>query len=220
MELETMKATWAEYDRKLDRSIRLNERVLLNLQIGRVRWPLRRFALLMGTGAMVLALMAATLGQFLYANWAEARFAAPAALLDAWVIAMLSASVRQFLMAVRIDYDQPVAGIQRQIEALRIVRTRVVQWAVLSGQFVWWMPFVIVAVKGWLGVDAYELLGMPFVLSNVVAGLAVIPLALWAARRFGARWSESPVLRELAGYNLNAAASRLVMISAFETETV
>jgi flagellar biogenesis protein FliO len=71
--------------------------------------------------------------------------------------------------------------------------------------------------------DAYKLFGTAFLLTNLAVGLAIIPLAIWASKRFGDRMGRSPVIqrlmRELAGYNLNAATARLATLSEFENET-
>ena len=68
--------------------------------------------------------------------------------------------------------------------------------------------------------DAYQTLGAAYLLSNVAFGLAVIPLAIWVSRKFGDRVDRSPILqrfmRELAGYNLNAANASLAALSEFE----
>jgi hypothetical protein len=163
------------------------------------------------------------LGQFIYANWAEPRFALPAVVLHVWTIAMVAASLRPMAMALGIDYDQPVAKIQKQLEDLRVLRIRLTKWALLTGQLVWWIPFLIVALKGFLGVDAYRVFGAVYLLANVAFGLAVIPLAIWVSRKFGGRMGRSPVIqrlmRDVAGYNLNAATGFLATLAEFESET-
>jgi hypothetical protein len=222
MEFEELKEKWAEHDRKLDLSIRLNRRLLMAVNTNRVRWPLRRFALFTGLGALIWLVGPVILGRFLYEHWAEPRFALPAAALDVWMIVMVAASVRQAVMALQIDYDKPIVVIQKQLDSLRVLRIRVTQWAVLTGQVVWWIPFQIVALKGFLGVDAYKVMSSAYLLANLAVGLAIIPLAIWVSKRFGDGMGRSPILRwlmrELAGYNLNLAATRLAKLAEFVSE--
>jgi hypothetical protein len=224
MELEVLKQKWAAHDRKLDVSIRLNRQLLVAVNMNRVRSPLRRFAYAVGLGALIGLIGLVTFGQFSYQHWAEPRFALPAGVLHVWVIANVAASIRQIAMALQIDYDKPIAVIQKQLESLRVLRIRVTQWALLTGQVVWWIPFLIVALKGLWNLDAYKLFGTAFLLTNLAVGLALIPLAIWASRKFGDRVGRSPIIqrlmRELAGYNLNAAMGRLATLSEFETETL
>jgi hypothetical protein len=223
MELDALKEKWAEHDRKLDVSIRLNRQLLMAANMNRVRSPLRRLALFMGLGALIGLIGPVILGQFIYQHWAEPRFVLPAVVLHVWVIASMAASIRQIAMALEIDYAKPIALIQKQLESLRVLRIRITQWALLTGQVVWWIPFLIVALKGFWDVDAYKVLGTGFLLANIAVGLAIIPLAFWVSRKFGARMGRSPVMqrlmRELAGYNLNAATCFLATVSEFETET-
>jgi hypothetical protein len=219
MELDAMKARWVDYDRKLDLTVRLNRQLLVGTKIGRLRTPLRRFAILTGAGALFGLGVLVAVGNFVYEHRAEPRFALPGVVLQVWMIAMLAASVRMMAMAVRIDYEMPVAEIQKQIERLRALRIRVTQWALLTGQVVWWAPFLIVAMDAFWGVDSYKVLGAGFLVSNVAFGLALIPLAVWASRKFGTRADGSPairwLMRELGGYNLNAAQGFLEELKAF-----
>jgi hypothetical protein len=223
MDLDVLKEKWLEQDRRLDVTIRLNRQLLIAAKMNRVRWPLRRFAFSVGLGALLGLIGPVILGQFIYQHWTEPRFVLPAVVLDIWVIAILAASIRQMAMAVQIDYDKPIAVIQKQIESLRVLRIRTTQWALLTGQVVWWTPFLIVALKGFLDVDAYKVFDTAYLLANLAVGLAIIPLAIWVSRKFGDRMGRSPVMRrlmrELAGYNMNAATDFLTTLSEFENET-
>src|SRR5271169_3232254 len=153
MELDALKEKWAEHDRRLDLSIRLNLRLLISAKMSRVRSPLRRFAFLVGLGAIPGLIALVILGQFIFEHWAEPRFALPAVALHIWMIASVAASIRQMVMALRIDYDKPVAIIQKQIGSLRVLRIRITKWALLTGQVALWIPVVIVAFKGFWDVD-------------------------------------------------------------------
>src|ERR1039457_7285897 len=104
MELDALKEKWAEHDRKLDVSIRLNRQLLMAANMNRVRSPLRRLAFFVGLGALIGLIGPVILGQFIYQHWAEPRFVLPAVVLHVWVIANLAASIRQIAMALLIDY--------------------------------------------------------------------------------------------------------------------
>jgi hypothetical protein len=190
--------------------------------MNRVRSPLRRFAFFRGLEAFIGLAVTMILGHFIYEYWAEPRFVLPAVALHVWVIANVAASIRQMAMALHINYDEPIAAIQKQLESLRVLRIRVTQWALLTGQLVWWVPFLIVVLKGRWGVDAYRVFGGTVLAVNVLFGLAIIPLAIWVSRKFGDRMGRSPIIqrlmRGLAGYDLNAATGFLATLSEFEDE--
>lgn len=223
MELDILKEKWAEQDRKLDRCIGLNRRLLMAAEMNRGLSPLRLFAFFTGVGGFLGLITLVILGRFIYMHRAEPRFVFPAVVLHVWVIAGVAASIRQMAMALQIDYNEPIVSIQRQIESLRALRQRVVRWSLLTGQLVWWIPFLIVTLKGLLNVDAYKVLSVRFLIVNVALGLALIPAVVWVSKKFGDRMNGSPavqrLMRELAGYNLTAASDFLATLAEFEHET-
>ena len=85
-----------------------------------------------------------------------------------------------------------------------------------------WTPLAIVAAKGFLGVDLYRAFGPAWIAANLAFGLAVIPLAIAIARRFSARFENSPLLQHLAddiaGRSLASATRQLEDIRRFEEE--
>jgi len=223
MDLDVLKEKWAEQDRKLDASIRLNRQLLVAAKMNRLLWPLRRFSILTGIGVFTALIVLVILGRFIHTHWAEPRFALPAVSLHIWVIAYIAASIRQMAMALQIDYDKPIVLIQKQIESLLALRLRVIRWALLTGQLVWWIPFLVVALEGLWDVDAYKVLGVRFLSINVAMSLALIPAAIWISRKFADRAERSTagqrLMRELAGYNLAAASGFLATLSEFEQES-
>jgi hypothetical protein len=64
--------------------------------------------------------------------------------------------------------------------------------------------------------------GTEYLLANVLVGWAIIPLAIWVSREYGDRMERSPLIqrlmRDLAGYNLNAATGFLATLSEFADE--
>jgi len=158
------------------------------------------------------------LGNFIYEHISIPHFAVPAVALDVYSIVMSNFLIRQIALALQIDYSKSIATIQKQIEALRVLRIRTVQWGVLAG-LVAWAPFMIVVFKAGFGVDIYE---AAWVWSNVVFGLVLIPVAIWVSKKFGDRMDRSPIIqglmKSLAGQNLNEAADFLVTLSEFEEE--
>jgi hypothetical protein len=222
MELDVLKEKWVEQDRKLDGSVRLSRQILMAANTNRVRSPMRRFALFTGVGTLLGLISLVILGQFIHAHWAEPQFALPAMALHVWVIAYVVTAIRQMVMALQIDFDKPVTLVQKQIESLRVLRLHMVRWALLTGQLVWWIPLLVVMLKGFWDVDLYKVLGSGLLIANVAMGVAVIPVAIWVSKKFGERMGGSPamqwLMRELAGYNLNAANGFLRTLSEFKDE--
>jgi hypothetical protein len=221
MELDELKQKWAEHDRKLDGNIRLTRQLLSATKMNRARSALQRLAVFLALESVLALAVIIALGSFIGDHIARVRFAVPAAALDLFEIATLIVLIQQIRLAVYIDYHKPVAAIQKQLASLRMLHIRHVQWTLLLAPLVW-TPLLIVALEGFLRVDAYKTLGAAYLLANLLFGLAIIPPAIWLSKKFGDRMDRSPriqwLMKELAGYNLNAASDFLATLSEFEEE--
>jgi hypothetical protein len=222
MDLQDMKNLWAEYDRKLETSLRLNTRILREMNLSKVDSSLKRlsrlliFELVQDLAAVIL------LGMFIASHIGEMRFLAPALLLDVCAVSFLIRSGRQFAALHSLDYSAPVVTIQKQLAALRIERIRVTKWVLLLCPLLW-APLLVVALEGLFGLDAYLFLDGTWLAANLLLGLAFIPLMLWVARRVAGRWQGSPLFQslmdDLAGRSLVAATGFLNELSRFEEES-
>lgn len=219
LDLDEMKEKWAELDRKLDVNIRLNRQLLNATKLNQTRSSLKRVAVYLGVELAMWVVIIGALGNFIYDHISQPQFVVPAVALDVYSIGMVILLGRQIAAALQIDYGKPIATIQRQIEALRVLRIRNTQWAVLAGLVVW-VAFMIVIFQVLFGVDIYE---PAWVWSNVAFGLALIPLSIWVSKKFGDRMDRSPIIQgimgSLAGYNLNAAVGFLATVAEFERES-
>lgn len=221
IDLDQMKEKWAEHDSKLEENIRLNRRLLSTIQLEKGRSRLQRLLGLTAAHALLWTICIVALGNFVYEHVASPRFALAAVALDLYAIGFLIALIRQMIIVGSLDYGQPITAIQKQLEAVRILRIRTTQWGVLAGTVVW-APFLIVVSQAFFGLDIFRLFGTPWVTANVLFGLALIPVAIWTSKKFGDRLSRYPliqqVMKDLAGNNLNAAVTFLATLSELEYE--
>lgn len=219
MELDELKEKWAEHDRKLDESIRLNRQLLWDMYTRRARWALWRLSAMLAAGAIFLLVVIFSFGRFIAQNWFVPRFVFPAAVLDLAAIAALAALIVQIGLALHIDYNQPVARIQKRLETLRKFRIRYIQ-AICLAMTLTWTPIFIVVMKASLGWDVYRLFGTTWMVVNAAFGLLILGIGVWVARRYGDPMSKSAFgqrfLRDLAGYNLNAASGFLATLAEFQ----
>ena len=118
MELDELKAKWAEHDRKLDTLVRLNRQMLSASQLGRVRSSLQRLLFGLALEAILTFALICVLNAFLYRNIGQVRFVLPAGALDAAAILLLHILVRQIILASQMDYSKPIAVLQQEIERL------------------------------------------------------------------------------------------------------
>jgi hypothetical protein len=219
--LDELETKWAEHDRKLDANLRLSLRLLSATTLKRARSALQRLVAFVAIESLATLAGVIALGNFIYENLGAARFVLPAVALDVMAIAMLGSLIRQIVAAIQIDYGEPIATIQKQLEVLRVMRIRYVQRTLLAGM-IGWVLLLIVAMKGFLGLDAYRLLSGAWLVANLLFGVGVVVAALWLSWKYSDRLDRHPILQRLmktfAGYNLNAASDFLATLSEFEKE--
>ncbi len=216
MELDELRQKWLEHDRKLEISIRLNRQLLRDTYTRRARFALWRLGAMLAAGSAILLGLVGWLGVFIHQNQGMPEFVWPAVVLDVFAIASTVSLNMQIVLALRIDYDQPVAVIQKHIERLRKIRIRYIQ-GICLGMALTWAPIFMVVMKAAFGVEVWLAFDRTWLVTNVLIGLAVIPVGIWLTRKIAGRLNQK-FLNDLAGYNLNAASRFLADLARFEEE--
>lgn len=218
MELDEIKGLWAESNRNLEASMRLNTMLLQQSNLRKMETSLKRLARGITFELVVNALGVALIGTFISANLHEPRFLVPAVILDVYAIALVIAGARQLVALHAIDYDEPVVAIQTRLERLRLQRIRTTLGTLLFAPLMW-VPLLIVCLRGFFGLDVY-VAGWTWLAANALFGAAVIPIAIFLARLFGPRLAASTPMRALAdsiaGHSLKSAIDSLDSIRRFE----
>jgi hypothetical protein len=221
MALEDLEDKWADYDRKLDASLRLNARLLRESGLGRTRSMLTRLLVRVVGDLVVNLVLLIALGLFVANHFDQPRFLVPGLVLHLGAILLVIGCARQLALLKSIDYGAAVIAIQKRLQQLRILRIRTSKWLLLCVPLLW-TPMLIVALKGYLGVDAYASFSGRWLAANLIAGVAVIPLMIWVSRRFAGRLQSSAFYRRLlddiAGRNLAAATGYLDALASFEAD--
>ena len=117
MELDELREKWVEHDRKLDQSLRLNRQLLREMYTRRAKFALWRLAAMLAAGSIFMLIVIVSLGRFIALHWSTPRVSLPAIVLDLSAIAALAALIAQIGLALTIDYNLPVAEIQKRLSA-------------------------------------------------------------------------------------------------------
>ena len=221
--LEQLRDEWSGQSRRLDERLRMTAGVLRDEWVERHRERVRKARQF---GAFSMAVWIATLamlGYFLAHHASQPALFATALLLDAWVLATGVVALRQRHAIENLDYGRPLVELQSQVEALRVARIRTFNWAFLTGQIVWWIPFAVVAFAALTGFDLYSSRHfLTFAAWNLAFGIAVIPLAIWVARAYGERLSKTSAVRHIAdsiaGRDIIEARNYLEKLHRFDSE--
>ncbi|GAB4448374.1 MAG: hypothetical protein OHK0015_53080 [Chloroflexi bacterium OHK40] len=218
MSLETLQRRWDEFDQKLDERLRRQDGFLRRLYLQSVQAPLRRRSWAVGAEVALNVAVLLLLGSFLFHHLAALPFLLPGLGLYLFALWQLVASVRQLVALRTLDYSSPLVALQQRLARLRVQSLTQLLWTVALSPLLWPL-LVIVGLKGLLGLDAYAVLGLPWLGVNLLLGLVFVPLAVGLARLLGRRFESSPkfqrLLGDLAGRSLLEAREALEVVEAF-----
>lgn len=221
MDIDAMKALWQESNRRLEAGMRLNTLLFAQSNLHRVDSSLKEFKRGVTLELAINLAGVFALGWFAAHCVREPRFLIPAILLDVYAIALVAAGARRLVELGKVDYDEPVVATAERLQRLRLSRVRATMWTLLFGPLMW-VPLLVVAARGFLGVDIYATASPAWLAASVLLGLAVIPAGILGARRFGPRLARYSVMRsladEVAGRSLARALDDLAAIRLFAEE--
>lgn len=218
MQLDDMQRVWAAHAALLEKGLAIEERLLRELELGRVRRALAPYvrwrALEVALGLAALSVVLPILRE----HAGEPRYLVTAGTLAAYALGVTALCATLLVAALRLDYGGPVTAIQRDVERLRRTEYRALKWALLGGVLVW-LPAALVAFERLTGVDALGRVDRGWLAGNLVFGLLVLVLGQALSRRYVERPTLGPrarrVLDAVSGRGLRAAASHLDELAAF-----
>jgi len=224
MTLDDIRAEWRLRDDALQAKLARQNALLRDAMIARHLEKTRPRGAMGLFGLVIWIGFLAGFGLFLAANWGRWEFFVPGLLLHVWTVAMGALTFYEHGKLRAVDLGAPVLDIQKRLAALQGERARSFQWAFLTGQVLWWIPFAIVVCWGVFGVDLYRLSPFmgPFMAINVAAGIAAIPLLWWASRAFGPGLANTKAgrsaLDSVTGRDLAEARAFAERLARFDAE--
>jgi hypothetical protein len=214
MDLDEMKLAWQALGAKLEQQRTVNLQLIRNQGLDKVRRGLRPLVwgqslqLLIGVG---LATWAVT---FWVSHRQTLHLLVCGLLMQGFGLLMILSAARVLELVRRIDHGAPVTVIQHQLAELRKWRVSVeAPINAMVGSFIW-IPAIVMSLAA-SGFDPWSPgLGRWAIFSSV-AGLGVVAMTLWLARRLGyGRQLEN----HAAGSSVLAAKGALDEIARFERE--
>ena len=216
---DDFQAQWAAQDTRIDTMIRLNHRFLSEHSLKGARTALRRQTILTVGNAISTWIVIPLMGVFVAKHHSDVGLMVSAASVGLYFAAQLIAQIGQVRTLASVDYGQPIAIIQKQIETVARMRIRLTQWIAMSVALLWvpvsivlaeaiWNIHLVAVAPGWL-------------IANAVFGvLWMAALYLWskhnAARGHSSRMHR--LVRDISGDNLGSATAFLAALSTFEKE--
>lgn len=221
MELDDLKVTWAAHGAMLERSVAINEHLLRETMLGKVRSRLVPFLAWRVLEVALGIVMMVLTGSLVAAHASEPRYLVAGGAVLAFSIAITALCAMLLALGARLEYDQPVTVIQRAVERLKRAEFRATKWAVLGGVLVW-LPVLLLLFEAATDIPALARVDLAWLVSNLVFGVIVLVLGHVLAKRHVDRPDLGPRARALvdalSGRSLRAVTGHLAELARFERE--
>lgn len=222
MQLDDMKQVWAAHGADLQQSLAINDRLLRELLLRKVRSSLAPYVM---ARALEVALgIAATIVvvSVLASHGFDPRYLVVGGTLAVFAIAITAMCAYLLVSCAQLDYNGPVTEIQRDVERIKLVEYRSFKWALLGGVLLW-LPALLLCFEALTGVDALARVQLAYLVANLVVGLLVLAAGQLWSRKYVERedlslWARR-LVDALSGRSLRCVSSHLAELAGFERES-
>ncbi|MFN0245125.1 MAG: hypothetical protein ACKVWV_19755 [Planctomycetota bacterium] len=218
MQLDDMKEAWAAHGALLARSVAIDERLLREIMLRKVRFALapyvvcRALEVIVGIAALIAVM------SVLVAHPGEPRYLLVGGTLAVFTIGLTVLCAYLLVNVVRLDRSGPVTHILREIERIQLAEYVCFKWALLGGT-VLWLPALLVPFEALTGIDALARVHLSFLALNLTFGLAVLLVGQALSKRYVERPVSSARARRLvdalSGRGLRVASEHLAELARF-----
>lgn len=219
MELDEMKAAWAEMNERLEQLSTLNLKVFRDGRLREARHALRPLQ----TG-QVVQIVAGVVLMFSFApvwvaHWGTLHLMLPGLLMHAYGLLFVVCAARTLYLISRADCAAPVLQVQSALAELRLWRARVEQpMFAIAGCFIW-IPLLLAGFNA-LGVDLWA--ERPAIVGWDIASGFVCLAALYGGvrwvRRSGSERARAALENSIVGRSIGKAQAEFEEIVRFEKE--
>jgi hypothetical protein len=183
MELNELKAVWADHNKKLAENLQVNTEILKQNLLSRSSYLIRQPLLFEVFSAIVFFVMIAFLVASAIKFQGELRFAVPGMIAAALCAVYLVASAIKVKRFYNIDYYKaPVIKLQQQLLELKILVFRLRRIEMLL-----FIPFILCALpmlfKAIYGIDLFQNRSLFAIEVGLILGIG-LPLTLWFNKHF------------------------------------
>jgi hypothetical protein len=196
MQLDDLQSTWAKHGERLERVLSLNEQVMRQLTVRKVRWSLTPYLLWRSIEIVFAIGVVAAASIVLARHVDEARYLAVTPVVMLFAIFMIAKTGNLMTRAVRLDTSAEVAAMQLAIEQMRRLEFHCFKWALLGGT-VLWLPTALLLFEAAFGVAALARVHFAWLACNMVFGLLVLAIGQTLAKKHVERSNLTPAMRRL-----------------------
>ncbi len=223
MELQELKEAWGEYDRKLDKSLRLNMQLARKLLFDKARFRMKWLFVMKLAEMVYMVFIVNYLAGFIVKHFWTPEFSIPAFIFEAAIVCYFILDIKMFAIIRRLqfkDNDEAIAPLQRDTERLKLLIAARAKYLLFLIPF---YPLVMILIgKIFLNVDFFSSGLRIYLLVNAIVGLCFLPLFIWIFQQMSEKNIKKEWVKNLlagSGWRLvNDAGEFLDEIKKFEDE--
>lgn len=175
--LEQLKNVWATYDKKLNQHLQLNQQILREIKLDKVKSGMRGLMLMRTVEALAFFLIVIALWSFIVNNFSASSATISAAVLTLFATVGLAGNIGQIVLANTIDYSRSITTIQKQLEEMKLHNLRFFKLIMFSAPF--YMAYIFLGFQLFFGVDLYAVADQGWFWANLVVSVGMLIAVLW-----------------------------------------
>jgi hypothetical protein len=221
MQLDDLKEVWAAHGAVLERSLAIDERLLRETMMRKVRFSLVPYAAYRALEVALGLVLTGAVASVLAAHPGEPRYFLVGGALALFSVGMTAMCAYLLVKVLQLDHGRPVTTLQRDVERIQLVEYVSFKWALLGGTALW-LPALLVPFEALTGVDSLARVELSYLAANLLIGLVVLALGHVLSKRYVERSDLGPRARRLvdgvSGWGLRRAARHLAELARFQRE--
>ena len=196
---DEFEASWKKHGAMLERSLAIDERVLSELLLKKVRRTLTPYVVFHAFEALVGVVALLVCAPIVFLHRAEPVYVVLGGAVIVHMGGFVAFGFDLVRRSVGLDYGGPVAALQTDLAHLRTVEFRAFRWALLGG-VVTWLPAVLLLLEALSGADLLARVAdrsAAWLWANGAFGLALLWIGRWWSKRYLERADAAPWARRL-----------------------
>ncbi|MGB3589168.1 MAG: hypothetical protein WBA23_21660 [Tunicatimonas sp.] len=193
MKLEELQQAWQQYDQKLDKYLQLNQKILKEVNLQKIRPLLRTLVLNQVIGGTIFFSIIVVLGGFIVVHIQQVPLLVSAFILLVFAVIGWIGNINQWSTISQISYDEPITEMQQKLQKFRADSIQYMRLLMLSVPF--YLTYIILGFHVFGDIDIYSQADQKWWYAQVTFSLLLVPVAIWLYQKLNYRNMHIPWVR-------------------------
>lgn len=169
------------FDGRLNHSIAINLQTAKEVKLQKSVFALNKLWIFSILETIIGTIFAIFIGNFIYENLNSLSLKISALILDFFTIIAISGAIRQIILVSEFEVSSNVTESQKILATLQTHRLKYLRLAIL--QFPFFFAYILVGFKLLFNTNIWETGDQNWIISNIIFGIILFPVAIWAYRK-------------------------------------